>query len=260
MIFSAIASSSKGNAALVIGRTSCWLIDAGVSLRKIQTVLAQLPPTLPLTGVLVSHEHIDHVRGLGPLLRKMKVPCFSSEGTRRVLTDGRLGEVDTKRFVVLPQSGMQMGEFHISPLALSHDAVAPTGFAITDGRRQVVTLTDTGVVTDAMKEVLSRSDLIFMEANHDPDMLMRGPYPSHLKRRILGEQGHLSNQAAADALAEVIGPRQRRIVLAHLSETNNRPDLALTEVHKKIGRNEVAISVADPKRSTFFNLEDDGTL
>ncbi len=254
MLFLTIASSSKGNAALVVGRTSCLLIDAGVSLRSIQGALTHLPRLVPLAGVLVSHEHTDHMRGLGPLLRKMKVPCFSSEGTRQVLTDGRLGAVDRERFEILPENGRQIGEFHITPLALSHDALEPTGFVVSDGRQQLVTLTDTGMVTDVMKEALFQSHFIFMEANHDPDMLARGPYPSHIKRRILGDKGHLSNQTTAEVLQQVIGPRQQQIVLAHLSETNNHPELALNTILNIIGHVDIPISVARPQSPCLFAL------
>lgn len=225
-----LASSSKGNAQLMDDGNDAWLIDGGIAMRRIIEGLAPLGVLERLRGVLVTHEHIDHIRGLGPLLRKRPLPVYASRGTLEgLLEESRLGRIDRSLLRVLPEGGMRRGGWEIRPIPLSHDAREPTGFALRNGGRQAVFLTDTGKVLPAAAEALAEAELIYIEANHDPAVLADCRYPPTLKRRIRSDRGHLSNEACGRILAERLTKRAT-IVLGHLSEESNRPELALATV------------------------------
>lgn len=230
-----LASSSKGNAYYIEGSHDAVLIDCGISCRRIMQSLSNIPgANEKLRGVLVTHEHSDHTSGLVTFLKQSKLPAYASAGTWEALkSKWKEGQVDLGLLQSLgPESrgGFQIGGLSIRTHALSHDADEPVGYIVEEGPYKLGIATDTGQVTDESLEALYDSDLVILEANHDPDMLYRGPYPAFLKARVASKEGHLSNNACADALGEVLTSRTRHVVLSHLSEKNNHPRLAFDTV------------------------------
>lgn len=260
MQFVTLASSSKGNAGCVIGRDGAWLVDCGISKKAVETGLTAAPGALDaLRGILISHEHADHVRGLGPFLRRHPLPCYASRGTLRALLDGRLGKVDAGLFHELPADGLTLDDWHIDRLDLSHDAAEPTGFVFHENGSKLAMLTDTGELDDHLLDAIADSDLLYIEANHDPDMLRNGPYPAMLKRRIASSLGHLSNAQCAAALRQILSPRTRQVVLAHLSQHNNTPQEATRAVRCGIQKDGslpegTCLSVAAPQGVGIYDL------
>ena len=223
-----MASGSKGNAIWIEAGETRLLVDAGLSCRELERRMVQagLKPGR-LTGVLVSHEHRDHVAGVGALARRYRLPVYMNRATLGACRD-QLGKLQVRHFKT--GEGFELDGLAIRPFSVSHDAADPVGFTFIFEGLKLGLATDLGVVTNLVKDHLKSCQALILEANHDPRMLLDGPYPWELKRRVQGRHGHLSNPDAAKALAEVKHAGLLRVVLAHLSETNNLPDKALAEV------------------------------
>lgn len=226
--FFTVASSSSGNCYYLGSGGSGILIDCGLSCRAIRSALEEkgVEPE-SLAGVLITHEHIDHVRGLESFLKKYRLPVYASEkvldflaGKGYVPPKADLRPADPDGFLA---AGMM-----VSPFCTSHDSVGSLGFSVaTADERKVTVCTDTGYLTAEALLHLPKSDLVLIESNYDLMMLLNGRYPYPLKRRIEGPQGHLSNTDCASALPDLVRSGTTRIILAHLSKDNNFPDLAL---------------------------------
>ena len=219
-----LASGSSGNATLIQTGTTQLLIDAGIGPRSLATGLRQYG-TAPdqLDAVAVTHEHSDHIRGLGPVVRA-GVPLISTAGTASGI------ELNVSRRTTIQGSGsISVGDLTLTALTVSHDAREPVAYVVEHADARILLLTDLGQFDDDYLPWLETADLIILESNHDEDLLRRGPYPPHLKRRVASPLGHLSNLVAAGALARAL--RDRRSIptvwLGHLSDTNNRPLLAV---------------------------------
>lgn len=221
------ASGSEGNCLLLdTGRTRL-LLDAGISTRRICTALTQLGLSLAqLDGILLTHSHTDHVSGLQTMVRKCSVPLYASDATARQLCYRMAGAEPMLRTVSAGETFM-LGDAAVSVFATSHDAPGSVDYRIDCGESAVGVLTDTGFVTDEAAAALRGVGLLVLESNHDVEYLRSGPYPAYLKARILGQQGHLSNETAAAFAREMAGCGTRQIVLAHLSRENNTPQRAL---------------------------------
>jgi len=232
MRLASLGSGSRGNATLVESGDLCLLIDCGLPTSRIRAGLERLGRRLEdLTAIAVTHEHSDHVAGVERLARRLGLTVWMSGGTAAGV--GELPGISVNLF-----SSHQ--PFHLSgvtlhPFPVPHDAREPTQFVIDDGRSRLGVLTDLGSVTPHVVEMLADCDALFLECNHDPDMLRLGDYPPALKRRVGGDWGHLSNQQAADLLARLDHARLRCVVAAHLSEKNNHPDLAFAALHEVLG-------------------------
>ncbi len=230
-----LASGSSGNALLVAFGPTRVLVDAGIGVRSLCAALAESgvePSTL--AAVLVTHEHSDHIRGLELFCRRYPdISVWTSRGTGRALY-GRLGRALGEP--LRPGRVRSLANVDIIPFAISHDAAEPLGFRLECGRLAVAVATDLGVATDEVRAMLFDCQVLVVEANHDLDMLWRGPYPEDLKRRIASREGHLSNDQAAGLLAQVVGPQLRQVVLAHMSAENNAPELALAAVAARLGQ------------------------
>ena len=185
--------------------------------------LAGLDPCR-LKAILVSHEHRDHVLGVGVAARVWKLPVYVNEATLTA-TAGQLGRIEHQYFET--NSDLRLGALDIHAFSESHDAADTVGFTFRHNGRKLGVATDLGVATHLVREHLAGCQALVLEANHDPDMLMDGPYPWHLKSRVHGREGHLSNHDSAELLAELAHPDLGQVVLAHLSEVNNTPELAL---------------------------------
>jgi len=179
-----------------------------------------------LTAVLVSHEHRDHVAGVGPLARRYRLPVYLNKATLSA-TQGQLGRIETRHFKT--GEGFELDGLAVHPFSISHDAADPVGFTFIFKGIKLGLATDLGVATNLVKTHLTSCRALILESNHDPRMLLDGPYPWNLKQRVQGRRGHLSNEDAAKVLDEVRHAALARVVLAHLSETNNLPDKALAE-------------------------------
>jgi phosphoribosyl 1,2-cyclic phosphodiesterase len=233
MKISVLASGSKGNCVYVEGDCGALLIDIGRSGKEIlgnkdnagRIVESGGNPDL-IEGILVTHEHTDHIRGLGAVGNKLKKPAFGTVGTMDAFLRQRNSPVKFPVRAIKCRSQFELGEFVVEAFPISHDSTEPCGFLISEGSTRLCYCTDTGHVTEGMMEMLARSDGLILESNHCPEMLRTGPYPEFLKRRIAGPHGHLSNHDAALVLRE-LGDSIHIAILAHLSEENNEPDLAM---------------------------------
>jgi phosphoribosyl 1,2-cyclic phosphodiesterase len=230
----ALQSGSNGNCIFVASRGRRLLLDAGISGRQAQRRLAaHAHDVRQVDAVVISHDHYDHVHAAGIYSRQFGLPVFVTEATRAAAEScyslGPIGEVHYF------QRGQRL---HFGPLTLEtiptpHDGVDGSAFVVDDGERRLGVLTDLGHVFESLPAVLAGLDAVLLESNYDPDMLEAGPYPVFLKRRIRGDGGHLSNEEAAELLRHVGFDRLRWACLAHLSEQNNNPALALA-THRDI--------------------------
>ncbi len=230
-----LASGSKGNAIYVSDGRTALLVDAGLSGIKIQRRMeaAGLDIT-SLTAILVSHEHSDHIRGVGVLSRRYDLPVYISPLTLQAC-GSQLGRLYRVCHFEIGQP-FAIEDLVIHPFSTSHDAEDPAGFTISRNGKKIGIATDLGIATAMVKEHLKTCDLLVLEANHDPTMLIEGPYPWPLKQRIKSRNGHLANQDSGDLLAEIIHENLCHVILAHLSETNNTPEIALQTVEKVLTR------------------------
>lgn len=216
--FASLGSGSRGNATLVADADTCVLVDCGFSLAETRRRLARLgrEPS-DLAGILVTHEHADHVRGVARLADHYGIPVW--------LTRGTAAAIRWPRGVTLCEVGagrpFTLGSLRVEPVAVPHDAREPVQYAISSGARRVGVLTDLGAVTPAVVAHFRHCDGLFLEANHDPRLLATGPYPPALRRRVGGAFGHLSNGQAVGLLKRIELGRIRWLVLGHLSEKNN---------------------------------------
>ena len=242
MRVSALASGSSGNAFLVEGAGTKLLFDAGLNAAVLEYYLRQrgISPS-QLAAIFVSHEHIDHLRGAGLLARRYKLPVVASQGTFRAGA-WQFGNLPEK-VVQPPGSEISVGGSNgtggvtVRTFGVSHDAEEPAGFWIEAHGRNIAICTDLGCETDSIRQALEAADLLVLEANHDTERLWRGPYPYALKRRVAGRFGHLSNADAARLVSELAHDgRPRTVWLAHLSATNNTPDMAFDTVSEPLDR------------------------
>lgn len=244
MRFACLGSGSEGNALLVEAGRTRLLVDCGFGLRETTLRLARLGRTPDdLTAILVTHEHADHVSGVARLAAKFRLPVWLSHGTHAHLS--QLGQEPADFHLFDSHHPFAVGGLWIQPFPVPHDAREPTQFVFSDGHLRLGMLTDTGCVTPHIQSMLSGCDALFLECNHDADLLATGPYPPALKRRIAGNFGHLDNGAAKALLASLDNGRLRHIVAAHLSRTNNRPELARAALAEALGCGPEWIAVAD---------------
>ncbi|MDY3118241.1 MAG: MBL fold metallo-hydrolase [Peptoniphilus sp.] len=227
MKFCAIASGSSGNCQYIETNEKKILIDAGLSGKAIEENLRAVgvDPS-GLDAIFVTHEHNDHVKGVGILARRYGLEVFANEATWRAMEKTIKRIDDHKRHVFRTAEAFRYGDMEVVPMALFHDAQEATGYVIHAGEKKLSVLTDTGWVNTSMLEKMRGSDLYYIESNHDVDMLQNGPYPRILKDRIASTRGHLSNEHCGELLTGLLEKRGEHVVLAHLSQENNRPLLA----------------------------------
>ena len=229
--FCTLASGSSGNCHVMVVGKEALLIDAGLSGRQIQQRMADagMKPEW-LTGIVISHEHQDHIQGAGILSRRFQIPIYANEKTWSAMA-GRLGSIaTTHQRLFEPSKPFSIGRIGVQPYSLSHDAADPTGFVLQTDRSKVCIATDLGCLPKDFCRLMHDADLVVMESNHDVEMLQVGHYPYPLKRRILSDLGHLSNETAGHAVVQLIRENVRSVLLAHLSKDNNFPALALSTV------------------------------
>lgn len=247
-----LASGSSGNCAVVSDGRVHILIDAGISTRRIAQGLKDLGLELRhISGVLITHEHTDHVAALPVLCRQTAAPLYTAEGTAAQLCGRWNGLVERFR-VFEPGQRFAIQGLEIGTFPTSHDCARPVGFSVSDGKQKLVLCTDTGVIPPQALEELRGAHTLIGEFNYDPEMLRTGPYPIHLQNRIRGDRGHLSNEMGGELAAWAGAQGTRRVVLAHLSQENNRPRLALEAARKALaglGLREGDVELAAAPRS-----------
>ncbi|TLP63081.1 MULTISPECIES: MBL fold metallo-hydrolase [Pseudomonas] len=223
MRFAVLGSGSQGNGTLIASGDTFILVDCGFSLRETERRLALLGVSAQqLSAVLVTHEHADHVHGVGLLARRYNVPVYMSQGTLR----GLRKPVEVAEFIGCGDV-LRIGALHVSAARVEHDAYEPLQYVISDGQRRFGMLTDLGSYDSQLLERYQGLDALLIEANHCRDLLARGHYPRFLKLRVGGSQGHLNNHQAASLVKELGWNNLQHLVLAHLSSKNNLPQLAL---------------------------------
>ena len=230
LTFCPLFSGSSGNAAFVGAGGTRVLIDAGLPGRRVSEALAQigvLPETLD--GIVITHEHSDHIAGVGVLARKYRLPVYANERNWNAMAL-KIGDIAPQQRRVFPDgTDFYIGDIAFQPFDIPHDAAAPVGYRAYYGGRSVAVATDMGYMKKSVLKALSGADVVLIESNHDPDMLLRNPrYSVALKKRILGNHGHLSNDACAHALTALLDTGVKHVVLGHLSGENNTPELALS--------------------------------
>ena len=223
-----LGSSSRGNAFVVRTGADTWLIDAGLSAREISLRLREnsIDPA-DLSGVWITHEHGDHIRGLAVLLRRHTFPVYISHGC---LQAANLNLPPERITFIRAGDEIGTGSAIVRVRSKLHDAADPLLFTFRYGGRAVSIITDLGSVDDEAMAAVNESDAIVLEANHCEHMLRKGPYPAFLKRRIAGDLGHLSNNQAATLILRAASPKLRQVMLAHISRQNNTPGTALASV------------------------------
>lgn len=231
MKFSVLASGSSGNAIYVENEEHSFLVDVGLSGKKMDQLFQEIDRDIKkLSGIFITHEHSDHIKGLGVLARKYGVPIYANEKTWTAMAP-LIGNVPLdQRFQFDMETVKSFGSIDIQSFAVSHDAADPMFYIFHENNRKLVLITDTGYVSDRMKGLIKGADSFVFESNHDVSMLQMGRYPWSVKRRILSDVGHVSNEDAAVAMSEVIDVKNTNIYLSHLSKDNNMKDLARMSV------------------------------
>jgi phosphoribosyl 1,2-cyclic phosphodiesterase len=251
-----LGSGSKGNCTYIESAEARILIDAGLSAREIERRLRQIdrsPETLD--GVLISHEHNDHIQGVGVLARRYKVPVYANPATWQ-RAQHIVGVVGDRREFGTGTSFM-LKDLVVDPFSLPHDADDPVAFRLSWRRRTMAIVTDLGYPSQLVRERLRGCHLVVLEANHDDAMLKAGPYPWPLKQRIGGKSGHLSNLQSSQLLRDVLHDELEYVILAHLSEINNLPDLARLTAQEVLGSRGTRLCVASQREvSAWFHLAD----
>ncbi|MBR0134796.1 MAG: MBL fold metallo-hydrolase [Clostridia bacterium] len=253
---SPLFSGSSGNSTYIGTKSTGILVDAGLTGTAIESALKYIGKRPEeLKGIIVTHEHSDHIKGVGVLSRKYDIPVYATAATWEAMN---IGDVSLKNARVIDENDFFIGDMTITPVPLSHDAADPHGFTVSAYGKGVAVLTDSGKVTRAMIDAVCRSTIVLLEANHDIEMLKCGRYPYHLKTRILSAHGHLSNDDSGIAAGELVKRGVKGIILSHLSRDNNFPELALETVKSALadegiraGR-DVSLKVAERNTVTGY--------
>ncbi len=246
-----LASGSRGKSVFVSTPETAVLVDAGLSGVEIERRLASVGQTPEqLSGIIITHEHSDHVLGAGILSRRFNIPVYITPQTFAACKN--LGKIDLLNFFECG-TPFTIDELQVSPFSISHDATDPAGLTLSFGERKIGIATDLGIATGLVKEHLKQCQVLYIESNHDPEMLINGSYPWFLKQRVKSRTGHLSNMDTRELLAEILDqdltqvqPVLEHVILAHLSEENNCPKKAASEVAKGLNGSGISLYVAGP--------------
>ena len=232
MKFCSLYSGSSGNSIFIASDNTRVLIDAGLAGKKIDEALKHIgEEASSIDGIFITHEHIDHIKGVGVLSRKYDIPIYANDNTWAVM-EKNIGKIKEHNIRIMDRrSSITINDLEIRSFNIPHDAIAPVGYTVSYAGKNASVVTDFGVFTEEIRDNIIDSDIILLESNHDINMLRMGPYPYKLKLRVLGENGHLSNEDCGSAIVSLLkNDKKKQIVLGHLSGTNNHPDLAYQTV------------------------------
>jgi len=253
--FCTIASSSSGNCTYVEAAGQHFLIDMGISCKRLDKALIALD--VPhIDGIFITHEHSDHIKGVGTAARRYKAPVYAAPLVwRYFLRHGTLGPIPEAQVrVIEPEQTLTLNDAQITAFDIPHDAIQPVGYTfVADGVKMGVA-TDLGNATATVCTHLRGARTMLLESNHDVEMLRNGKYPASLKMRVAGNRGHLSNPAAGALLAEIAWEGLESVVLGHLSEHNNMPLLAYDAVQRVLDANQIAIKLYVAGRNELGEL------
>jgi len=230
MKFVSLGSGSKGNATIVSSGKTNLMIDCGFGIKEASQRLGKvgLDPT-KINALLLTHEHSDHVKGAGAFVRRYKTPIWATVGTIR---KAKLGEIPALHYINSNVGSFQIADIKVTPYTIPHDAIEPCQYYFTANHKKMAILTDVGFITPHIIESLQNLNALLLEFNHDIDLLNKGPYPRSLKNRVAGKMGHLNNNQAALLLQEINHTGLKTLVLGHLSEQNNNPELVLQAIQR----------------------------
>lgn len=237
MRFQSIASGSRGNCIYAGTDNTHLLVDVGISRKRTVDALHRLQLDLSdIDGILLTHEHSDHIDGLKMIAKQSHMPVYATAGTIRAIMEmPAYDHIDRERFIpISADTPFCVKDMEINPIKISHDAAEPVGYRLQNGSRKACVCTDLGCYTEYTADCLRDSDVLLLEANHDVNMVQTGSYPYSLKQRILGDRGHLSNVSSGRLLKEVLNEHMRGILLGHLSNENNFPELAFETVRVEL--------------------------
>ena len=255
--FVSLISGSSGNASLISDGRTRLLIDCGMSGIKLKEALAaiDLQPE-SINALLLTHDHIDHVKGAGVVSRRYNIPVYATEGTHSAMDAGKIADENIK--IIKDGAAFEAGSIGVIPFAIPHDAKEPVGFTFSVGEEKYSIATDIGKMTRGILDSIAGSKKVLLESNHDVEMLKTGSYPFPLKQRILGDLGHLSNENAAKTALYLVQNGTEHIMLGHLSKENNRPEIAMLETYNLLSASGVdvgkdaTLQVADRYKITSF--------
>ncbi|MEM8628592.1 MAG: MBL fold metallo-hydrolase [Chlamydiota bacterium] len=255
--FFPLASGSKGNALLIASKETRLLIDAGISTKRLRAALTQYGFSLEeIEGVVVTHEHHDHIAGLRLLQEKWGIPIFCNLSTAKEICH-RFGGFPFKCKIFSTGEAFSYKDFSIDPFSISHDTLDPVALRVNVCNHTIGICTDLGFVSSLVERKLRLCDIVYLESNHDPELVQKSKRPSTYKVRVLGNQGHLSNASCANLLGKIYHPGMRAIYLAHLSSECNTHELAVNTTHSFLSNQGVDIPIIvaqqdEPSTPLFF--------
>jgi phosphoribosyl 1,2-cyclic phosphodiesterase len=230
MIFCPLYSGSSGNSIFASSDKAKVLIDAGLPGKHIENALEHIGQNAKdIDAIFVTHEHTDHTKGVGVLSRKYDIPIYANSATWEAMSK-TLGKIKTENIRIIENNYANIKDMDVISYEISHDAAAPSGYSLSHKNKKACIATDLGIFSEEVSKHLEDADVILLESNHDIQMLKFGPYPYNLKRRILSNIGHLSNDDCAKAIINITNSKFKKIILGHLSKTNNYPELAYQTV------------------------------
>ncbi|MBP3338903.1 MAG: MBL fold metallo-hydrolase [Lachnospiraceae bacterium] len=248
MRFLSIASGSSGNCIYIGDEKTHLLIDTGISKKRVEEGLNSIGLSLmDIDGILLTHEHSDHIMGLGVILRKYDIPVYGSAGTIDAVKYSKyVDKVDMNLFrEIYIDKKFKINTLTVNPFEISHDATMPCAYKVNSNEKSCAVATDMGCYNDYIVNNLTDTDVMLLEANHDIRMLQTGPYPYYLKQRILSDHGHLCNEMSGRLIDSLLCDKTKKIFLGHLSKENNFPDLAYESVRAEINLSESAHNADD---------------
>ncbi|MBC2580920.1 MBL fold metallo-hydrolase [Clostridium sp. DJ247] len=230
MIFCPLYSGSSGNSIFVSSENTKVLIDAGLPGKSIEQALVHIGQNAKdIDAIFVTHEHTDHTKGVGVLSRKYDIPIYANAPTWQAMA-GTVGKIKEHNIKFIDSTYVSIKDLDVSSYKISHDAAEPSGYTLISKNKKACVATDLGVFSNEVEKSLADADVVLLECNHDVQMLKFGPYPYNLKRRILSNVGHLSNDDCGNAIVSITNDKFKRVILGHLSKTNNYPELAYQTV------------------------------
>lgn len=261
MRFCSLYSGSTGNSLLVQGNETKILVDAGVSAKKITEALTSINIEMKeINAIIITHEHIDHIRSLGTLAKKYNIPVYANLRTwNGIENEKNIIKIEDKNYFKIGKE-FEIGDLTIKPFSTSHDAMDSCGFTITNDNKKISIATDLGEVTNEVIENIKESKFLLLESNYEPELLKFCSYPYILKSRIAGNKGHLSNHEAGKTISKLIDYGLKNVMLGHLSKESNFPELAYKSVTNEmlqygIKENEIELKVANrDKPSEIINI------
>lgn len=239
--FCSLYSGSSGNCQYIKTENATIIVDAGLSGKRIQQEIVNIgEDPKKIDAIFITHEHVDHIQGAGIMSRRLDIPIYANEKTWEAMSPC-IGEIKPHNMKILDEH-VQIGDLTIKSFDISHDAAHPVGYNIFYKNKKISIVTDTGCVNETITNSIMDSDLLLVESNHDEDMVLIGPYPWPLKKRVLGEFGHMSNDTAGHLIAKIIKKGTEIVLLGHLSKENNFPELAYKTVESILLENSICVN------------------